>query len=142
MNVVMMRMMAETTMSSISVTPPGLGVFGEAGPLEEERRKCLKYINIEKESERRSRYEEGGEGHLALHCIPPHQLLRSWCGGKSPFNKYEPDAHSGAYPKREHKSGKTGRNTEQPPQPQLKRAVAPAHPPAAGNSGDKKKRER
>src|SRR3989344_209265 len=103
MNVVMMRMMAETTMSSISVTPPGLGVFGETGPLEEERRKCLKYINIEKESERRSHYEEGGEGHLALHCI-------------SPAGNRERDAHSGPYPKRKHKSGKTGRNAEQPPQ--------------------------
>src|SRR3989344_719703 len=128
MNVVMMRMMAETTMSSISVNPPRLDVFGEAGPLEEERRKCLKYINIEKESERRSRYEEGGEGHLALHCI-------------SPAGNGECDAHSGPYPKRKHKRGEAGRNAEQPPQPQLKRAVAPAHPSAAGHNGNQEERE-
>src|SRR3989338_8929885 len=114
MNVVIMRMMAETTLSSISVNPP--------------LRTRLRGASLLKK-ERRSRYEEGGEGPLALHCI-------------SPAGNCECDAHSGPYPKRKHKRGKAGRNAEQPPQPQLKRAVAPAHPPAAGNSGDKKKRER
>src|SRR3989338_2178761 len=82
--VVITRMMIETTRSSIKVNPL------------EERRKYLEKIDMQKVGERGAEDKEGGEGHLAPHCIPSREGERRGAPTRSPHPRpagYPRDRH-------------------------------------------------
>src|SRR3989338_8505670 len=142
--VVITRMMIETTNSSISVNPavkrgvalrvrpkvatPRSTVRGKPLGLEK-RRKYLEKIDMQKVGERGAEDKEGGEGHLAPHCIPSRE-------------RQEQYAHNRSQPKRHHERREARREPQQEPEPELQYAVGPAHPLTAGYHRERHERER
>src|SRR3989344_4848703 len=111
--VVITRMMIETTRSSIKVNPL------------EERRKYLEKIDMQKVGERGTEDKEGGEGHLAPHCIPSRE-------------RQEQYAHNRSQQKRHHERRRARREPQQEPEPEFQYAVGPPHPGSAGQERNKK----